>query len=101
VTTSERSTPATSTRSPRTRHPTPSFTPDGALHGRDGVKQGIAAVLAGLPDAQWSPRAPLFADGVLFLERAATAGEARVEDGATPSSSATASSRAQASATPC
>jgi hypothetical protein len=51
------------------------------LHGRDGVKQGIGAVLADLPEAEWNPKAPLFAGDVLFLEWSATAGEARVEDG--------------------
>jgi ketosteroid isomerase-like protein len=56
-------------------------TPDGVLHGRDGVKQGIGAVLADLPHARWNPKAPLFVGDVLFLEWAATASEARVEDG--------------------
>jgi ketosteroid isomerase-like protein len=56
-------------------------TPAGVLHGRDGVKHGIGAVLADLPDAEWNPKSPIFAGDVLFLEWAATAGAARVEDG--------------------
>lgn len=56
-------------------------TPAGVLHGRDGVKQGIGAVLADLPDAEWNPKAPIFAGDVLFLQWAATSSQARVEDG--------------------
>jgi uncharacterized protein (TIGR02246 family) len=57
------------------------ITPAGVLHGRDGVKQGIGAVLTDLPDVQWHPKTTLFAGDVLFLEWAATAANAYVEDG--------------------
>jgi ketosteroid isomerase-like protein len=57
------------------------LTPSGVLHGREGVKQGVGAVLADLPDAQWAPKSPLFAGDVLLLEWSATAAGARVEDG--------------------
>ncbi|MGW7751422.1 nuclear transport factor 2 family protein [Streptomyces violaceusniger] len=55
-------------------------TPAGVLRGREGVKQGIGALLGDLPDAAWDLK-PQFADGVLFLEWSATAAQARVEDG--------------------
>ncbi|MEV8091697.1 nuclear transport factor 2 family protein [Streptomyces nigra] len=57
------------------------LTPAGVLHGREGVKQGIGAVLADLPDARWKPGTPVFADDVMLLEWAADADGARVEDG--------------------
>ncbi|MFT9473270.1 nuclear transport factor 2 family protein [Streptomyces sp. 11-1-2] len=55
-------------------------TPAGVLRGREGVKQGIGALLGDLPDAAWDLK-PQFADDVLFLEWSATAAQARVEDG--------------------
>ncbi|GAA3369994.1 nuclear transport factor 2 family protein [Streptomyces antimycoticus] len=57
------------------------ITPSGILRGRDGVKQGIGAVLTDLPNAQWEPKNPKFADDVLFLEWAATADTTHVDDG--------------------
>ncbi|GGO93279.1 nuclear transport factor 2 family protein [Wenjunlia tyrosinilytica] len=57
------------------------ITRSGILRGREGVKQGIGAVLRELPNATWHPKNPQFAGEVLFLEWAATADEARVEDG--------------------
>jgi hypothetical protein len=56
------------------------ITPRGILRGRDGVKEGIGALLADLPDADWQ-LTPRFADEVLFLEWSATSPTARVEDG--------------------
>ncbi|MFC8779203.1 nuclear transport factor 2 family protein [Streptomyces nigra] len=57
------------------------LTPAGVLHRREGVKQGIGAVLADLPNARWKPGTPVFADDVMLLEWAADADGARVEDG--------------------
>lgn len=55
-------------------------TPSGVLRGREGVKQGIAALLGDLPDASWD-LTPQFVGDVLFLEWSATGAHARVEDG--------------------
>ncbi|AQW55701.1 polyketide cyclase [Streptomyces hygroscopicus] len=55
-------------------------TPAGVLRGREGVKQGIGALLGDLPDAAWDLK-PQFADDALFLEWSATAAQVRVEDG--------------------
>jgi hypothetical protein len=57
------------------------ITPAGALHGRDGVRQGIGAVLNDLPNAQWNPNTSIFTGDILFLEWAATSDTARVDDG--------------------
>jgi hypothetical protein len=56
------------------------ITPQGVLRGREGVKQGIGALLADLPDADWQLKTH-FAGEVLFLEWSATSPTARVEDG--------------------
>jgi hypothetical protein len=56
------------------------ITPGGVLWGREGVKEGIGALLADLPDADWELK-PQFAGEVLFLEWSATSATARVEDG--------------------
>ncbi|MEU6041418.1 nuclear transport factor 2 family protein [Actinomadura sp. NPDC047616] len=56
------------------------ITPRGILRGREGVKEGIGALLADLPDAEWELK-PQFAGEVLFLEWSATSTAARVEDG--------------------
>ncbi|MEU0333507.1 nuclear transport factor 2 family protein [Streptomyces sp. NPDC006193] len=55
-------------------------TPDGVLRGREGVRQGIARLLADLPDAEWNLRTQ-FAGDVLLLEWTASTATARVEDG--------------------
>ncbi|MGW5611505.1 hypothetical protein ACWEWI_36680 [Streptomyces sp. NPDC003753] len=44
-----------------------------------GAAAGISALLADLPNACWSPKAPIFAGELLFLRWSATG--ARVEDG--------------------
>jgi hypothetical protein len=56
------------------------ITPQGILRGKDGVKKGIGALLADLPDANWELK-PQFAGEVLFLEWSATSPTARVRDG--------------------
>ncbi|WP_210588480.1 nuclear transport factor 2 family protein [Streptomyces sp. GESEQ-35] len=56
------------------------ITPAGVLHGREGVKRGIAALLSDLPDADWQLK-PQFAGEVLFLEWSAVSPHGRVDDG--------------------
>ncbi|MQY09921.1 hypothetical protein SRB5_00240 [Streptomyces sp. RB5] len=56
------------------------LTPGGTLTGREGVRQGIGALLADLPDADWQ-LTPRFAGDVLFLQWSATTAGHEVTDG--------------------
>jgi ketosteroid isomerase-like protein len=53
------------------------ITPDGVLHGKDGVRQGFTKLLADVPNAAWKLNTVIFEGNILFLECAAT----KVEDG--------------------
>ena len=55
-------------------------TPHGVLRGRDGVKQGLAKLLADLPDATWQLN-PVFAGDVMLLPWTANGPTGRVVDG--------------------
>jgi ketosteroid isomerase-like protein len=57
------------------------ITPDGALHGKDGVRQAFEKLLADLPNAEWDVPTQIFEGDVLFIEWTATAASSRVEDG--------------------
>jgi hypothetical protein len=57
------------------------ITPAGVKHGKDGVREAFAELLADLPDATWDLKKQTFADDVLLLEWAADAAGSRVEDG--------------------
>ena len=57
------------------------ITPDGVLHGKDGVRQGFTKLLADVPNAAWKLNTLIFEGDVLFLEWAATAAATKVEDG--------------------
>ncbi|MFI7869749.1 nuclear transport factor 2 family protein [Streptomyces salinarius] len=56
------------------------LTPEGTLTGREGVRRGIGALLADLPDADWR-LTPRFAGDVLLLRWSATTGTHEVTDG--------------------
>ncbi|MFC0602512.1 nuclear transport factor 2 family protein [Streptomyces palmae] len=56
------------------------ITPEGAFHGRGGVRRVIGRLLADLPDADWR-LTPQFAGEVLFLRWTATTEARRVLDG--------------------
>nr|WP_205380189.1 nuclear transport factor 2 family protein [Streptomyces sp. SID7805] len=56
------------------------ITPEGAHHGRDGVRRVIGRLLADLPDADWQLD-PQFAGGVLFLRWTAATATHQVTDG--------------------
>ncbi|MDV6291080.1 nuclear transport factor 2 family protein [Streptomyces rochei] len=56
------------------------LTPDRTLTGREGVRRGIGALLADLPDADWQ-LTPQFAGDVLFLQWSATTDTHEVTDG--------------------
>ncbi|MER6610255.1 nuclear transport factor 2 family protein [Streptomyces sp. NPDC000927] len=55
-------------------------TPEGALTGRQGVREGIGRLLSDLPDADWQ-LTPQFAGNVLFLQWTATTATHVVTDG--------------------
>jgi ketosteroid isomerase-like protein len=57
------------------------ITPDGVLHGKDGVRQGFTKLLADVPNAAWKLNTVIFEGNILFLEWAATAAATKVEDG--------------------
>ncbi|WP_367430242.1 nuclear transport factor 2 family protein [Streptomyces celluloflavus] len=56
------------------------ITPEGAHHGRDGVRRVIGRLLADLPDAD-RQLDPQFAGGVLFLRWTAATATHQVTDG--------------------
>lgn len=55
-------------------------TPDGVRHGREGVKQGLAQLLADVPDAAWAMD-PVFAGDVMLLPWTAVGATVQVLDG--------------------
>jgi ketosteroid isomerase-like protein len=57
------------------------ITPDGALHGKDGVRQGFEKLLSDLPSAEWDVPTQIFEGDVLFIEWNAKSAETRAEDG--------------------
>jgi SnoaL-like domain len=57
------------------------ITPAGAKHGKDGIREAFAQLLADLPDAAWHLKKQTFADDVLLLEWDADAAGSRVDDG--------------------
>lgn len=57
------------------------ITPAGALHGKDGVRQGFTKPLADLPDARWGVPTQVFEGDILFIERSAVAAASRALDG--------------------
>ena len=57
------------------------ITPEGALHGKDGVRQGFEQLLGDVPNADWDVPTQIFEGDVLFIEWSAKAAETRVEDG--------------------
>jgi ketosteroid isomerase-like protein len=57
------------------------ITPSGVKRGKDGIRAAFAALLADVPDANWSLKTQIYEGDVLFLEWAADAAKTRVEDG--------------------
>jgi ketosteroid isomerase-like protein len=57
------------------------ITPAGAKRGRAGVREAFTQLLADLPDATWSVRRQINADGVVLLAWAADARGSRADDG--------------------
>ena len=57
------------------------ITPEGVLHGKDGVRQGFVKLLDDLPSAEWEPPTMLFEDDVLLLEWKAESAKTKADDG--------------------
>jgi hypothetical protein len=57
------------------------ITPDGVLHGKDGVRQGFVKLLDDLPSAEWELPTMLFEDDVLLLEWKAESAKTKADDG--------------------
>jgi hypothetical protein len=57
------------------------ITPEGVLHGKDGVRQGFVKLLDDLPSAEWELPTMLFEDDVLLLEWKAESAKTQADDG--------------------
>jgi ketosteroid isomerase-like protein len=57
------------------------ITSDGAVRGKDGVRQVFAKLLEDLPNATWDLKTQVLDGDVLFLEWAADSAVNRVDDG--------------------
>ena len=57
------------------------ITPDGALHGKDGVRQAFEKLLSDLPSAEWDVPTQVFEGDVLFIEWSAKSESAHADDG--------------------
>jgi ketosteroid isomerase-like protein len=57
------------------------ITPAGALHGKDGVREGFTKLLADVPAADWDVPTQIYEGDVLFIEWSADSERTRVEDG--------------------
>lgn len=57
------------------------ITPSGVNHGRDGVREGFAKMIADLPGASWELPTQLFERDILLLEWSADSRTNRVDDG--------------------
>jgi ketosteroid isomerase-like protein len=58
------------------------ITPAGALRGKTGVREGYAALLNDLPNAEWDVPTQIFEGDVLFLGWSAVSKSTRAVDGA-------------------
>ena len=57
------------------------ITPDGVLHGKDGVRQGFTDLLSDLPSAEWEVPTQIFEGDVLLIEWNAVSEKTRADDG--------------------
>lgn len=57
------------------------ITVGGVLHGKDGVREGFAKLIADLPGASWELPTEIFEEDILFLEWKAVSDEVMAEDG--------------------
>jgi ketosteroid isomerase-like protein len=57
------------------------ITPDGVLHGKDGIRQAFTKLLSDLPSAEWDVPTTIFEGDVLFIEWKAVSESTMAEDG--------------------
>jgi ketosteroid isomerase-like protein len=57
------------------------ITPDGVLHGKDGIRQAFTKLLSDLPSAEWDVPTTIFEGDVLFIEWKAVSKSTMADDG--------------------
>lgn len=57
------------------------ISPNGAQHGKEGVRAAFTALLADLPDAKWDVPVQVFDGNVLFITWSAVSSATRATDG--------------------
>ena len=57
------------------------ITPDGVLHGKDGIRQAFTKLLSDLPSAEWEVPTTMFEGDVLLIEWKAVSESTKAEDG--------------------
>jgi ketosteroid isomerase-like protein len=57
------------------------ITPDGVLHGKDGIRQAFTKLLSDLPSAEWEVPTTIFEGDVLFIEWKAVSDNTMAVDG--------------------
>jgi ketosteroid isomerase-like protein len=57
------------------------ITPEGALHGKDGVREGFTKLLSDLPSAEWQVPTTIYEGDVLFIEWNAVSKNTMADDG--------------------
>jgi uncharacterized protein (TIGR02246 family) len=57
------------------------ITPEGVLHGKDGIREAFTKLLSDLPNAEWDVPTTLFAGDVLFIEWKAVSENTMALDG--------------------
>jgi ketosteroid isomerase-like protein len=57
------------------------ITPEGVLHGKDGIRQAFTKLLSDLPSAEWEVPTTIFEGDVLLIEWNAKSESTRADDG--------------------
>ena len=57
------------------------ITPEGALRGKDGVREAFGKLTSEVPGARWELPTQIYEDDILLLEWKATSPDSKVEDG--------------------
>jgi ketosteroid isomerase-like protein len=57
------------------------ITPDSVKRGKDGIREAFTALLADVPNADWTLPTQIYEGDVLFLEWTANSSATKVEDG--------------------
>jgi uncharacterized protein (TIGR02246 family) len=57
------------------------ITPDGVLHGKDGIREAFTKLLSDLPSAEWEVPTTIFEGDVLFIEWKAVSKNTMADDG--------------------